>query len=193
MDFHCLNAYMFVEKALKSVTRQLNWRRVDCLVIVLVCGVSLLTPVFFVSAVGPEAGHGLVAEVHPGLVAVPVPAAASLTAGQGVGAVASLDPLADLPCQRRAWNVVLPADRNPRPRRISRGLDRGPDLLTVATELLSNLPWGAFFKPYLLKLVVSMWLSVGKGLDGEGGGGGSFVDVDHGGKGYWLIVLNVFW
>lgn len=74
----------------------------DCLVVVLVCDVLLLTPSFLVSAVGPGAGHGLVAEVHPGLVAVPVPAAASLTAGQGVGAVASLDPLADLPCQRRA-------------------------------------------------------------------------------------------
>lgn len=97
--------------------------------------VSLLTPTLFASSVGPEAGHGLVAEAHPGLVAVPVPAAASLTAGQGVGAVASLDQLVDLQCQRRARNVVLPVDLNPRHLWIDRGLDRGPDLLTVATEL----------------------------------------------------------
>lgn len=105
--------------------------------------------------VGPEAGHGLVAEAHPGLVAVPVPAAASLTAGQGVGAVASLDQLVDLQCQRKARNVVLPVDLNPRHLRIGRGLDRDPDLLTVATELIVQL-WGPFFKPYLLKAVVSM-------------------------------------
>lgn len=85
--------------------------------------------------VGPEAGHGLVAEAPPGLVAVPVPAAASLTAGQGAGAGASLDQLADLQCQKRARNVALPADLSPHRLWIGKGLDRGPDLLTVATEL----------------------------------------------------------
>lgn len=101
----------------------------------MVCDISLLTLMLSVSSVGPEAGHGLVAEARPGLVAVPVPAAASLTAGQGVGAVASLDQLVDLQCQRRARNVVLPVDRNPHHLWIGRGLDRGRDLLTVATEL----------------------------------------------------------
>lgn len=85
--------------------------------------------------VGPEAGHGLVVEVHPGLVAVPVPAAASLTAGQGVGAVASLDQLVDLQCQRRARNVLLPVDLNPHHLWTGRGLGRGRGPLTVATEL----------------------------------------------------------
>lgn len=107
----------------------------DCLVIVAVCDVSLLTPTLFVSSVGPGAGHGLIAGAHPGLVAVPVPAVASLTAGQGVGAVASLDQLVDLQCHRKARNVVLPVDLNPRHLWIGRGLDQGPDLLTVATEL----------------------------------------------------------
>lgn len=107
----------------------------NCLVIVVAHDILLLTPTLFVSSVGPEAGHGLVAEAHPGLVAVPVPAAASLTAGQGVGAVASLDQLVDLQCQRKTRSVVLPVDLNPHHPWIGRGLDRGPDLLTVATEL----------------------------------------------------------
>ena len=106
----------------------------DCLGLV-ARDASLLTPMLFVSSVGPEAGPGLVAEAHPGLVAVPVPAAAGLTAGQGVGAVASLDQLVDLQCQRRAVNEVLPVDLNPHHLWIGRGRDRGPDLLTVATEL----------------------------------------------------------
>lgn len=95
----------------------------------------VLTPMLIVSSVGPEAGRDLVAEAHPGLVAVPVPEAASLTAGQGAGAVASLDQLADLQCQRRARSVALPVDLNPHHLWIDRGLDRGPDPLIVATEL----------------------------------------------------------
>lgn len=99
------------------------------------CDAPLLTPMLIASSVGPEAGHGPVAEAHPGLVAVPVPEAASLTAGQGVGAVASLDQLVDLQCQRRARNVALPVGLNRQHPWIGRGLGRGPDLLTVATEL----------------------------------------------------------
>lgn len=85
--------------------------------------------------VGPEAGHGLVAEARPGLVAVPVPAAASPTAGPGAGAAASLGQSADLQCQKRARNVAPPADPSPHHLWIGKGLGRGPDLLTVATEL----------------------------------------------------------
>lgn len=62
--------------------------------------------------VGPGAGHGRAAGVPPALAAAPVPAAASPTAGHGVGAVASHDQLADLHCQTRARNVVLPVDPN---------------------------------------------------------------------------------
>lgn len=85
--------------------------------------------------VGPGAGHGRAAGAPPGLAAAPVPAAASPTAGHGAGAIASLDQLVDLHCQTRARNVVLPADPNLRHPWIGRGLDQGPDLLTVATEL----------------------------------------------------------
>lgn len=107
----------------------------NCLAIVVVHGVSFVTLMLLVSSVGPEAGRSLVAEAHPGLVAVPVPAAASLTAGQGVGAIASPGQLVDLQCQRRARNVVLPVDLNLHHLRIGTGRGRGPDLLTVATEL----------------------------------------------------------
>lgn len=85
--------------------------------------------------VGPGAGRGRAAGALPGLAAALVPAAASPTAGHGAGATASLDQLVDLHCQTRARNVVLPADPNLRHLWIGRGLDQGPDLLTVATEL----------------------------------------------------------
>lgn len=85
--------------------------------------------------VGPGADRGRAAGAHLGLAAALVPAAASPTAGHGVGAIASLDQLADLPCQIRARNGVLPADPNLRHLWIGRGQDQGPDLLTVATEL----------------------------------------------------------
>lgn len=66
------------------------------------------------SPVGPGAGPGRAAGAPPGLAAALGPAAASPTAAQGVGATASHDQLADLHCQTRARNVVLPADPNPR-------------------------------------------------------------------------------
>lgn len=85
--------------------------------------------------VGPEAGLVPVAGARPGLAAVLVPEAASLTPGPGVGAVASLVQLVGLQCLRRARNEVLLVDQNLQHLWIGRGLGQGPDPLTVEIEL----------------------------------------------------------